>query len=177
MPLDYLNLDEQTRPFMVEEIDLDVANDSIYISPNLSEAGVADWPTLIRTAAQSHDDKWLAAQLRGTGRLKDMTERRKPKGGYTTVRVPVTAPDMLAEGEFNRYYARGLCRRAIANGIDRVIVYRAKDVMRPRPDSQAKLGTEHDPAAILADLRSAQGVEPALGIPPGPNSGLTLKLP
>lgn len=42
------------------------------------------------------------------------------------VKVPVTAPETLSEGEFNRFYARGLCRVAISLGIAAVQVYRAK---------------------------------------------------
>ncbi len=83
----------------------------------------------------------------------------------------------MAEGEFNRFYVRGLCRRAIEDGIQQLIIYRAKAVMTPRPGSEEKIGTSVDSAAILADLRTTIGVEPALGMPPGPNSGLTLKLP
>ena len=177
MALKYLNLDEHTRAFMVEEIDADITNNSTYISPRLTPDGRDSWPDLIRTAALRYDDSWLANQLRGTGRLADTEQRRKKSGGYTTAQVPHTAPDTLAEGEFNRYYARGLCRRAIDERLDNVVVYRAKEVTVPRRESEAKIGAEYDPATILADLRGAIGVEPALGIPPGPNSGLTLKLP
>ena len=83
----------------------------------------------------------------------------------------------MGEGEFNRYYCRGLCRRAIEEGVAQLQVYRAKAVAEPRPASQAKIGALVDPAAILDDLRRTQGVEPALGLPPGPNSGLTLRFP
>lgn len=176
MALAYLNLDEQTRAFMVEEIDADIADGSIYISPRLTPAGRSNWLSLVRTAAERYDDGWLACELRGTGHLAD-TEQRRTKSGYTTVRVPHTAPDTLAEGEFNRYYARGLCRRAIDESLDSVIVYRAKAVTAPRRESESKVGKAYDPEAILADLRGARGVEPALGIPPGPNSGLSLRLP
>lgn len=177
MALDYRNLDDRTREFMISEIDLDVVNQDMYISPRLTTVGKEDWPNLIRTAAQSHSDGWLADQLTGTGRIADTEKRKKKDGSYSEVQVPHTAPETLSEGEFNRYYARGLCLRAIDDGIDRVIVYRAKAVENPRSSSEAKIGSEYDPEAILADLRTAIGVEPALGIPPGPNSGLTLKLP
>jgi len=177
MALDYRDLDQTTRHFMVDEIDMDVANGSIYLSSWLSEAGIRDWPMLLRQAAESHDDDWLAHQLRGTGRLHESVPRRKPKGGYTTARVPITAPETMAEGEFNRFYVRGLCRRAIKDGVRSLVIYRAKQVASPRPESEQKLGVGVDPNAILADLRATQGVEPALGVPPGPNSGLTVKLP
>ena len=177
MALDYLDLNVQTRAFMLEEIEQDIANNAIYISPRLTPKGRTDWPHLLCAAARDHDDDWLAAQLRDTGRLSDTLQRRSRNGGYSTARMPSNAPETLAEGEFNRFYARGLCRRAIAEGIAQVVVYRAKQVSQPRRDSQVKIGSEYEPAVILDDLRSAQGVEPALGIPPGPNSGLTLKLP
>jgi hypothetical protein len=83
----------------------------------------------------------------------------------------------MAEGEFNRFYVRGLCRYALANGIRQLEVYRAKAVDQPRAGSEEKIGTLVDPQAILDDLRVSAGVEPTLGMPPGPNSGLTLKIP
>jgi len=36
------------------------------------------------------------------------------------------AHEMLAEGEFNRFYIRALCARAIEDGLPEVTVYRAK---------------------------------------------------
>jgi hypothetical protein len=54
-------------------------------------------------------------------------------------------------------------------------VYRGKDVQNPRPESQALIGRRLPAQSLLDDLRTAQGVEPALGLPPGPNSGLTVR--
>jgi hypothetical protein len=84
---------------------------------------------------------------------------------------------MLAEGEFNRYYCRGLCQRALEVGIEEVEVYRAKAVTTPRPESQRLIGRRLSARSLLNDLRTSQGVEPALGVPPGPNSGLSVRLP
>ncbi len=156
---------------------MDIANANIYISSRLTANGRADWPNLIRYAAQSHDDGWIADQLRNKGYLKDTGQRKNKDGSYKEVKVPHNAPDTLAEGEFNRYYARGLCRRAIDEGIEHVVVYRAKDVAEPRPESDAKIGVKYPPGAILDDLRNTTGVTSDLGIPSGPNSGLSLKLP
>jgi hypothetical protein len=50
-------------------------------------------------------------------------------------------------------------------------------VANARSASEAKIGTQVDARALLADLRSHQGLEPALGLPPGPNSGLSVELP
>lgn len=178
MGLNYQHLDARTRAFMLEEIELDIAEGKLFLSPWFTDQGELDWPQLVRNAAQGGTDDTLAAQLRNTGRLAHTRMRKKRNSTeMTPYKVPVTAPETIAEGEFNRFYVRGLCRRAIEDNIDKLIVYRAKAVLEPRPGSEAKIGMTVAPGDILRDLRATIGVEPALGLPPGPNSGLTLKLP
>jgi len=176
MGLAYENLDDATRQFMIEEIDMDLQAGTIYISNYLNADGCEAWPHILRTAAESGTDDSLAGVLLANSYLKTHVQRAKPSGGSTTVAVPYSAHETMGEGEFNRYYARGLCRRAINDGIATLEVYRAKAVMQPRSTSEQKLGSLVDPATILADLRRTNGVEPALGLPPGPNSGLTLRI-
>jgi len=176
MALQYPDLDGATRQYMLEELELDIKEGRLYISPRLSGKGVADYPALLGSAMESGDDTSLAAALRKEGRLNATEQRRKPKGGYTTAAVPVTATDTLAEGEFNRFYARALCRRAQNEGDKELKVHRAKPVETPRPQSEALIGSGVDPEKLLLDLRTNIGVEPALGVPPGPNSGLSVQL-
>jgi hypothetical protein len=130
---------------------------------------------LLRAACERYNDDWLEGQLRMKGCMTATHIRRTPKGGLTTASVPVTAPQTFAEGEFNRFYARGLCSRAIEENISHVEVYRGKLVQNPRPESEAKIGERLPAKELLNDLRNAQGVEPCLGIPL-PNSGLTFKI-
>ena len=177
MGLSYEDLDVETRRFMLEEIEMDVALKTIYISNWLNPVECDRWPQILRQAAEQGTDDSLAAAITQDQCLHERVERKKPKGGTTWAAVPYTAAQTMAEGEFNRYYTRGLCRRAIRDGIPQLEVYRAKSVAQPRFDSQAKIGTRVDPCSILEDLRTTQGVEPALGLPPGPNSGLTLRIP
>jgi len=177
MALNYQNLDAQTRPHMVAELRADIQSGRLYISPRLTDEGAHTWPTLLEDALTAHNDDWLAGEIRNRGFLRTHEERRKPKGGTTMAQVPVTANETLAEGEFNRFYVRGLCARALQENVAGVVAYRARHSDNPRPESQAVIGKAFAPAALLADLRTAQGVEPALGVPPGPNSGLSVKLP
>ncbi len=177
MPLKLENLDAQTRNHMTAEIKADIATTKLYLSNRLSSRGRVDYAQLLQHAAEGHDDSWLANELRGNGRLNEMEERRKPKGGTTMARVPVTATETLAEGEFNRFYIRGLCVHALAAGIPDLIIYRAKEVDNPRPESVAKIGQRIPAQALLNDLRANPGVDTALGLPPGPNSGLSARLP
>ncbi len=179
MGIFYKNLDEQTREFMLKEREIDIEKGSLYISSRLNSAGKSKWAELLKEAIMSHNDDWLANQLKAGGYMKSHEDRRSQSEGIrvTRVRVPVTAPETLAEGEFNRYYARGLCARAIAEGISEVVVCRGKQVKQPRRESQVMIGKRINAKALLEDLRKSQGVDPALGIPPGPNSGLTIYLP
>lgn len=176
MALHYEHLDERTRRFMLKEVDLDMSQGSLYISPRLNEQGAQQYPALLREAVQNRDDGWLANELRRLSCMKAFEQRRKPKGGSTSAEVPITAPDTLAEGEYNRFYVRGLCVRSIEDGIHEVEVYRGKQVDRPRPESQALIGRRLSAEGLLKDIRQSPGVEPALGLPPGPNSGLTVRL-
>ena len=131
----------------------------------------------MRNAVRSGTDASLASDLRVPGRLNATEERKKPKGGTTTAQVPVIASETLAEGELNRFYARGLCRRAMKEGIPAVVVYRAKEVANPRAESLALIGKSLPVDQLLDDLRASVGTDTALGLPPGPNSGLSVKLP
>lgn len=172
--LNLTNLDEVTRQLMRAEIESDIASDDLYVSPRLSERGRADYPSLLLDAASGGSDVSLAIDLRAHGRLNDM--ETASRGGKTfTKNVPVNAAETLAEGEFNRFYARGLCRRAIDGGQE-VRVYRAKSVAEPRSSSEQMIGKLVDAQALLDDLRESRGIEPALGLPPGPNSGLSVEL-
>ena len=134
--LAYQNLDAITRRCMLEEIDLDIQAGTVYISRFLNPEGCARWPIFLRQAAETGDDDSLAQAIVSDQCLHDRYEKRKPKGGTTWSDVPYTAPQTMGEGEFNRYYARGLCRRAIDEGVMELEVYRAKSVAQPRFESQ-----------------------------------------
>ncbi|MGN6367039.1 MAG: hypothetical protein ACTHN5_02140 [Phycisphaerae bacterium] len=174
--LNLVNLDEKTRHHMLQELDADVTADTLYRSPRLNDEGRRVYPQLLREACANHDDQWLALQLRNQGCFLEK-ETRRTKTGVISANVPITAPQTLAEGEFNRYYARGLCRRAIDGAIPLLLIYRAKEVENPRSESLRLIGTQISPKALLDDLRAHPGMDTALRLPPGPNSGLSVKLP
>jgi hypothetical protein len=68
---------------------------------------VRDLETLIREAFQSQDDDWLAWKL--SDLMNETLQKRKKSGGFSTAPMPDNAPETLAQGEFNRFYARGVC--------------------------------------------------------------------
>jgi hypothetical protein len=178
MPLYYENLDDRTRGLMLEELDYDIAHNHLYISPYLSGQGQRDYPNLLRQAMLSGNDETLAQALRAMRRIERSYQKHKPGGaGYTIATVPENAAEVVADSEFNRYYIRALARRALADGIPELIVYRAKPVARPRPESESLVETTVDPAAVLEDLRAHPGERPDMGVPGGPGSGISVRLP
>ena len=155
---------------------MDTAEDRVYISPRLKAQEQQAYLDLLKEASAFQNDLWLAQQLRSKHLLNSYEQRRKPKGGYSMVQIPVTAADTLAEGELNRYYIRALCVRAIEDGIEDLEVYRAKQVANPRGESQRLIGQFVNTETLLEDLRSHPGVDTALGLPAGPNSGLSVRI-
>jgi DNA repair photolyase len=178
MSLYLLNLDARTRALMLDEVEYDKARQELHISPYLSGQGQHDYEILLREAIKSGNEETLAARLDEHRRIARTAHRRIPSGGYSIVTVPSNAAEMIAESEFNRYYIRALCRRAIEDGIDELIVYRAKPVHEPRATSEELVESTVDPRELLQDLREHPGdAIPQLGIPGGPNSGISVHLP
>jgi hypothetical protein len=177
MALTYDHLDERTRRLMRDEMDFDIANHQLHISPFLSGQGQADYVNLLREAIEHGDDGTLEDELRRHRRITRAMPRRRPKGGYMIAAAPQNAAQILAESEFNRFYIRALARRAIEDGVSELIIYRAKRVESPRPESEALIETSIDPHDLLADLRAHPDQPPTLGVPSGPNSGLSVHLP
>ncbi|MGL5389338.1 MAG: hypothetical protein ACRDCA_26395 [Serratia sp. (in: enterobacteria)] len=175
MALNFMDLNEKTRQCMAEEVVFDKVNDNFHCSNFLSEHGKAAWPLLLEEAVQ-YDDVWLENEIKARGILAQFYQKRKPKSTeLMQARVPITAAQTIAEGEFNRLYARGLCAAVISEGGERVEAYRARASVNPRLESEAIIGKYFIPQEILNDLRSNPGVESALGVPPGPNSGISIK--
>jgi hypothetical protein len=176
MGLQLADLDATTRSYMLAELDDDLQVDNLYVGKHLSELGMLQYPGLIRQAIESGTDDSLAAALQAPGLFLEMYEKKKPTGGFSPARVPRTAHQTLGEGEFNRFYLRGLCRRLVDSGGGNVEIYRARASTNPRRESEAMIGKLLDAAELLADLRAGIGVAPALRLP-GVNSGLSGRLP
>lgn len=174
MGLDYQNLNPATRQEMAAEVERDIATASLYISPRLTSQGVLQWPDLILSAAKTGTDDGLTQELSTNGLMKSHEESHRNGKPYTK-KVPVTAASTLAQGEFNRFYLRGLASRGLRENRD-IEIYRGRFSSVPRPESQTLVGQRLAAGPLLQDLRTHTGVDSALGLPPGPNSGLTGKL-
>ena len=175
MGFEFSNLDARTRELMLAEIERDSEAGTLYISKRLTKAGELAYPDLLRDAARSGNEDSFADALRA-GDYFEATEPRNTSSGVTMVKVPATAAQTLAESEFNRFYVRAVCARSLEEGKGEVEVYRAKQVSSARSESQRKIGTRVPAEKLLADLRTHIGMDTVLGLPSGPNSGLSVKL-
>jgi hypothetical protein len=172
MAMNLFNLNQDTRKLMLEE----VAHDglALFISPRLNLVGTQMYPLLLIDAINRYDDTWLANEISQKNLLNSI-ENRNTKNGIIQAKVPSNADELIAEGEFNRFYMRAICVYAINNKTTNLIVYRAKQVSNPRPESQAKIGTTVSPTALLNDLRNNVGLDTHLGLGQI-GSGLSVKL-
>ncbi len=171
------NLDKRTRTFMAQEVERDIFSGILYISKRFNDKGRKEYPSVLLEAVKSHDGDWLALQIYTRGFLDHEEVKHIQKEIIAIAQVPATAGLTFAEGQFNRYYMRGVCLAAIEDGVPEVVVYRGKGAAQPRAASEAMVGKRIPAPALLEDLRAVPGSRSRFGIPPGPNSGLTVGLP
>jgi hypothetical protein len=173
MGLSLLNLEmENVRKIMLEELELDVGEKRVYKSRYLKESHEGVYINLFKESILNGDTDHFANNISINNCLMSRVPDKKTKSGDR--KVPSNAHITLAEGEFNRFYIRSLCRIAIDQNLD-LEIYRAKDVREPRPESEAKIGEKVEPSSLLTNLKTNPIVHKALGIP-DPNSGLSIKI-
>lgn len=174
MPLTYENLDPTTRRLALAELDRDEEHDRVHVPDRIRPEARAEYLNRLRDALRYYDDRWLEEHVDEL--LVESESRRTKGGGQATARLPTGAARMLAEGDFNRYYMRGLARRSIGEGRAVVEVYRARLSMEPRESSAGLEGTRLPAQQLLDELRGdAPSPDPdhRLG---KPNSGLSVRL-
>jgi hypothetical protein len=174
MPLQYENLDPTTRRYAIAELDQDLTSAAFHASARLRPSAVGEYQRLLREALRYYDDLWL--EERASDLLVEVETRRTRSGGQTTAKIPQMAARMVAEGDFNRYYMRGVCLRAIEEDRQVVEVYRARLSLEPRSESAELEGRRLVAREALDQLRGLTSDEPAVAPLGRPNSGLSVRL-
>jgi hypothetical protein len=174
MPLQYESLDPVTRRYSLSELDADLASGKFHVSERLRPTAIADYERFLRDAIRYYDDRWL--EEHASDLLVDFEPRRTKSGGTTTAKIPGMAARMLAEGDFNRYYMRGVCLRAIDEGREVVEVYRARLSLEPRPESAELEGHRLPARDVLNYLRGEPSAQSAVTAVGRTNSGLSVRL-
>ena len=174
MPLHYENLDPITRRHALAELDKDLASGDFHASERLRPTAIADYQRYLHEAIRYYDDRWL--EEHASDLLVDFEHRRTRSGGQTTARLPDMASRMLSEGDFNRYYMRGLALRAIDEGRPVVEVYRARLSLEPRAESAQLEGNRLQAQDVLQYLRGESVADPSVTALGRVNSGLSIRL-
>lgn len=181
MPLDLANLDPCTRRFMLAELDADVATGALYLSPQLSEQGQRLYPRLLRDAIVAGTEDSFAEALRACDGMKPFGRWQQAKDVAAGDALAVAAA-ILAEREFHRFYLRGLCLRALAQGQATLVIYRARPTtpgrtVSGRTSSDSMLGVRITVSALLEDVRGTFGSAPPHGVPQCRDPGLSVRFP
>jgi hypothetical protein len=174
MPLQYESLDPVTRRYALAELDSDLATDKFHVSERLRPTAIKEYERYLHEAIRYYDDRWLEEHTADL--LVDFEHRRTRSGGTTTARIPDMAARMLAEGDFNRYYMRGVCLRAIEEGREVVEVYRARLSIEPRRESAELEGHRLPAREVLNYLRGQPSAQPEVTALARTNSGLSVRL-
>lgn len=174
MPLHYENLDPRTRTYALAELERDEERGIQHLPERLRPTATDEYRRRLNEAIRYYDDRWLEERVADL--LVDFEVRHTPSGGVTTAKVPEMAPRQLAEGDFNRYYMRGVALRAIDENRQVVEVYRARLSVEPRPESAELEGKRLDAAAVLAYLRGEESSDPSVTALGRPGSGMSVRL-
>jgi hypothetical protein len=174
MPLLYENLDPTTRRFALAELDWDEEQGRVHIPERIRPEAHAEYSARLRDALRYYDDRWLEDHIEEL--LVESETRRTRGGGQATARIPTGAARMIAEGDFNRYYMRAVCARAVNEGKQVVEIYRARLSLEPRTTSSELEGTRLQARELLEDLRGLASQTPSSARLGKPNSGLSVRM-
>ena len=165
---------EEVRNYMLGEILSDISTGTLYISSRLNTQGKIVYPEALKKATKDGNVESFTSDF--GMKYFNTHEIREIDGKIIRVRVPQSANITLCEDEFNRFYIRAVCLTAIEREESFVIIYRARFSINPRPESIKLENNLIEANILLKDLRTNIGVDTVLGLPPGPNSGMSVKL-
>jgi len=161
---------------MLAEFDADVAAGTLYRSPQLTDDGQRDYERLFRAALEEGTASSLASELTRLGSVRPHGRWQYAKEPVA-VDAPLAASSLLAEREFHRFYLRGLCRRALDEGVQTLVIYRAKPATPGRAAADGMVGIRITAGSLLEDLRGVFDAWPPNGLPQCRDPGLSARLP
>src|ERR1043165_8797627 len=112
MAFNFENLNPEIRSLMKSEIESDINEGKLYTSKRFNETGLNLYQNFLMDAVENGNEETLVQSLRVNNCFLEK-EERNTKTGTIMAKVPENAPVIFAEGEFNRFYIRGLAVQAI----------------------------------------------------------------
>jgi len=179
MPMNFEELDEKTRKFMLAEFNVEEASGKPYRSKALSDQGRVAFPAIIRVAIMKGNEETLANSL---AKPENWNQNESyVRNGVTRTR-PINmqaAAERLAVTEFNTWYVRGLAKRLIEERVTQCQVYRAAVPKWEPADCGKHEGQVYSVQEVYDGHRTKYWPEPgepkAFSIPAGPNCHHTIR--
>lgn len=174
MFFDFHDLDENTQRTMLKEVASDMEQKALYVSSKLNTRVRAKYPQLLMESIKNANPFEFANQVEAGYLYTPRQLRQKEESGMKEVGLEGVA---LAYNEFNRFYIRAICRRALTEN-KQVRIYCAKttDTEARKSTIQRAVGKYVNPFAVLVDLRAHIGKNCVLGVIGGINLGLSVEL-
>lgn len=122
--MNFEELDEKTRSYMLAEFEAEEAGGNPYLGERLTSVGRAAFPEVMRQAIQTGNGQTLVKAL-----LKpaywNPTETYERNGIVRTRNINMQqATEQLSLSEFNTWYVRGLAKRLMEEGVAKCQAYR-----------------------------------------------------
>jgi hypothetical protein len=168
---EFEDLTPDTRSRMLQELERDLNARTIFYDSRLTKNGRAAYLRVLMTALESGTPENLSEAILSNSLLNPTETRDVGQGRLVQAKVSKIAHRNIGEAEFNRYYMRAICLKAIEQGNDEVEVYRARPSTNPRPDTADRMNAKE----LLEHLRTTNISVP--GSFPGPNSGRSVRIP
>lgn len=171
MKYKFLDLNEEIRNLMKEEVLLDLNKGNLSKSTRFNDEGNSRYSDILLKNIENGDEETLSQELAGLFKTKEISHDKK--GNIIEKDIPSDANEIFANTEFNRFYMRGLCVFALKNNKD-IEIYRAKESQNHRIESDNLLGSKiGNTQETLTTLRDNKNYYSFIA---KPNSGLSLKL-
>ena len=181
MVMNFRELDEATRSWMLVRFDAEEASGTPYRSAVLAPAGLGAFADLMRKAIKDPDgnEVTLGESLRSADYWHS-TETYVRDGVRRTRKVNIAQiTQRLAVTEFNTWYVAGLAHRLQDEGHSQCRVYRADTPKWQEADCSTHEGRMYPLATIIANHRGRYWPQPGntrlLSIPAGPGCHHTIE--
>jgi hypothetical protein len=126
MAMNFEELDDVTRRYMLAEFELEEQSPSPYRGKGLTNGGKAVFPDLMRNAVKEGNEHTLAQALLNSA-YWHRTETYVRAGVERERQVNILqTSERLALSEFNTWYVRGLAKRLMDENVTRCQAYRAQ---------------------------------------------------
>jgi len=142
--MEFLELDEKTREYMLKEFEKEEAGGDPYRSEKMTELGLESFPDYMVKAIKDGNEVSLAADLVNPSFWQSYETYKRAGNVHERKINPEYAAKRLALTEFNTWYVRGLAKRLMDEGEKQCEIYRAESAKVPKCECTSWEGSKFD---------------------------------